>query len=213
MSPGARLRPARPGPAGRLRSLADGGYSLLELVFAVGVGITTSAVAVPQLFAGLDDVRASGAARYVSARLQRARMEAVMRSTNVAIQFTDTGNGYEYAVYLDGNGNGVLTKDIESGVDRRISEVESLRSQFTGVDFGAVGGLPPVDPGGTAPGADPIRLGAGSLASFSPIGSSSSGTVYIRGRGDSQYAVRIFGETGKTRMMKFNRQTRRWSQL
>jgi len=136
-----------------------------------------------------------------------------MRSTNVAIQFTDTGNGYEYAVYLDGNGNGVLTRDIQSGVDRRIGAVERLRSQFAGVDFGAVAGLPPVDTGGTPPGADPIRLGASGLASFSSIGSSSSGTVYIRGRGDSQYAVRIFGETGKTRMMKFSARTRRWSQL
>lgn len=213
MSPGARLRPARPGPAVRPRSVADRGYSVLELLFVVGLGMTASAVAVPQLLAGLDDARTSGAARYLSARLQRARMEAVMRSTNVAIQFTDTGNGYEYAVYLDGNGNGVLTRDIQSGVDQRVGAVESLRAQFTGVDFGAVAGLPPVDTGGTAPGGDPIRLGASSLASFSSIGCSSSGTVYIRGRGDSQYAVRIFGETGKTRMMKFNRHTRRWSQL
>ena len=30
------------------------------------------------------------------------------------------------------------------------------------------------------------------------------GTVYIRGRRDAQYAVRIFGETGKTRMLKFD---------
>jgi hypothetical protein len=213
VSAGARLRPARPGPAIRPRPLADCGYSVLELLFVVSLGLTASAVAVPQLLAGLDDVRTSGAARYLSARLQRARMEAVMRSTNVAIQFTDTGNGYEYAVYMDGNGNGVLTKEIQSGVDRRIGGVESLRSQFTGVDFGALAGLPPADAGSTAPGADPIRLGASSLVSFSAIGSASSGTVYIRGRGDSQYAVRIFGETGKTRMMKFNRHTRRWSQL
>jgi hypothetical protein len=213
VSPGARLRPARPGPAVWARSIAGRGYSVLELLFVVGIGMTTSAVAVPQVLAGLDDLRTSGAARYLSARLQQARMEAVMRSTNVAIQFTDTGNGYEYAVYVDGNGNGVLTGEIQSGVDRPIGAVESLRQQFTGVDFGAVAGLPPADPAGTAPGADPIRLGASSLASFSALGSSSSGTVYIRGRGDSQYAVRIFGETGKTRMMKFNRHTRRWSQL
>jgi type II secretory pathway pseudopilin PulG len=213
VSAGARLRSARPGPAVRPRPVADCGYSVLELLFVVGIGMTASAVAVPQVLAGLDDVRTSAAARYLSTRLQRARMEAVMRSTNVAIQFTGTESGYEYAVYVDGNGNGVLTMDIQSGIDRRVGAVESLRSQFTGVDFGAIAGLPPVDPGGTPPGADPIRLGASSLASFSAIGSSSSGTVYIRGRGDSQYAVRILGETGKTRMMKFNRHTRRWSQL
>jgi len=85
-----------------------------------------------------------------------------------------------------------------------------LPDQFTGVEFGAMPGLPPVDPGGTPPGADPIRLGAGSVASFSAMGTSSSGTVYIRGRRDAQYAVRIFGETGKTRIVKFERGTGQW---
>jgi hypothetical protein len=37
--------------------------------------------------------------------------------------------------------------------------------------------------------------------------------VYIRGRGGAQYAVRIFGETGKTRMVKFDRRTGRWRPL
>jgi type II secretory pathway pseudopilin PulG len=206
---GAWLRPRRLGPVVRHRA-TGGGYSLLELMLVLGVGLTASAAAVPQILAGVDDVRAYGAARYLMTRFQRARMEAVMRSTSVAIQFTDSGRGYEYAVYIDGNRNGVLTRDIASGVDPRLGAVESLRAQFSGVDFGAAPGLPPVDAGGTAPGADPIRLGASSLATFTPLGTSSSGSVYIRGRGDSQYAVRVFGETGKTRMLKFNPRTRRW---
>jgi type II secretory pathway pseudopilin PulG len=189
------------------------GYSLIEVVFVLGLGVTLSAVAVPQYLAGIDDFRASGAARYVSARFQRARMEAVMRSTPVALQFVQTPDGYRYAVYLDGNGNGVLTSDIASGVDRQINAAEQLRDRFAGVDFGAVPGLPPIDPGGTAPGNDPIRLGAGSLATFTPLGSSSSGTVYIKGRHNAQYAVRIFGDTGKTRMLKFVHATGRWSPL
>jgi hypothetical protein len=177
------------------------------------VGTTAAAVAVPQYLAGLDDFRTSGAARYMSTRFQRARMEAVMRSTSVAIQFTETQGGYDYAVHIDGNGNGVLTRDIESGTDPRIGAVERLRDQFAGVEFGAVPGVPAVDSGGTPPGADPIRLGASNLASFSALGTSSSGTVYVRGRGDSQYAVRIFGGTGKTRMFKLDRHTRRWRPL
>jgi hypothetical protein len=75
---------------------------------------------------------------------------------------------------------------------------------------GALPGLPSVDPGGTAPGSDPVRLGSGNIASFSAAGTASSGTIYIRGRRDVQYAVRIFGETGKTRMLKFDARTRRW---
>ena len=189
------------------------GYSFLELMMVMALGVTLCAVALPNYLTTLDDVRAIGATRHISGRFQRARMEAVMRSATVGIQFTQISGGYSYAVYLDGNGNGVLTRDIQRGVDRRIAAPERLPDQFAGVEFGAIAGLPPVDPGGTPPGTDPIRLGAGSFASFSAMGTSSSGTVYIRGRRDAQYAVRLFGETGKTRVLRFERGTRQWRPL
>ena len=189
------------------------GYSLVELSMVMAIGVTLLGTAVPGYMAGIDDYRANGAARHLSGRFQRARMEAVMRSATVAVQFTQASGGYSYAVYLDGNRNGVLARDIQRGVDVPIGALERLPEQFSGVEFGAIPGLPPVDSGGTPPGADPIRLGAGSLASFSAMGTSSSGTVYIRGRHDTQYAVRIFGETGKTRVMKFDPGTRQWRQL
>ena len=136
-----------------------------------------------------------------------------MRSATVGVQFTQTAGGYTYTVYLDGNRDGVLARDIQRGVDPQISAPEHLPDQFTGVEFGAIPGLPPVDSGGIPPGADPIRLGTGNIASFSAMGTSSSGTVYIRGRRNAQYAVRMFGETGKTRMLKFEPGTGRWRPL
>jgi type II secretory pathway pseudopilin PulG len=209
---GPAARCGRAVPVGT-RSPSGRGYSLLEVVLVLGMALTVSALAVPQSLAAIDDFRAMGAARYISARLQRARMEAVMRSAEVAMQFSETPEGYTYAVFLDGNRNGVLARDIQNGSDRCIGAHERLFDQFTGVDFGAIPGLPAIDLGGTPPGADPIRLGASGFASFSARGSSSTGTVYIRSRRDAQYAVRIFGDTGKTRMLKFDRHTGRWRPL
>src|SRR4051812_24424342 len=92
------------------------GYSLIELMMAMGVGVTLTAAAVPQYLSGMDDVRASGAAHHMSGRLQRARTEAVMRSAMVGVQFTETAAGrYSYAAYVDGNRDGVLTRDIQAG--------------------------------------------------------------------------------------------------
>jgi hypothetical protein len=213
MRPGWVMLMNREGELACSRRKLARGYSLLDLVFVIGLGLTVTAAVVPQCLAGIDDFRASGAARYLSARLQRARMEAVMRSTAVAMHFARTPDGYSYTVYLDGNGNGVLTHEIQNGVDRRIHASERLGDHFAGVDFGAVPGLPPIDPGGTAPGDDPIRLGASSIATFTALGTSSTGTVYIRGRRDAQYAVRIFGDTGKTRLLKFLHRAGRWSPL
>jgi hypothetical protein len=193
--------------------VTDRGYSLLELVFATALTATTAAAAIPQILSGVDEYRAAGAARYIAARMQRTRMEAIARSVEVAMQFTLSAGIYSYAVFMDGNGNGVLSRDIQRGTDRLIGASERLPDQFRGVDFGALPGLPAVDPGGTPPGTDPIRLGSGSFASFSPDGTSSSGSLYVRGARNIQYVIRIYGETGRTRVLKFDSRTQQWRPL
>ena len=189
------------------------GYSLIELTFVVGLVATLSATAVPPLLANLDDVRTAGAVRYMSARLQATRMEAVRRSADVALRFTQTAGGYAYAVYQDGNGNGVRTRDIQRVIDRQIQAPERLRDQFAGVDFGTRPGLPPIDPAGPPPGTDPIKLGSSDILTFSALGTSSSGSLYIRGQRNTQYAIRVLGETGNTRVLKFDGRTQQWKPL
>jgi type II secretory pathway pseudopilin PulG len=189
------------------------GYTIVELLFVLGTVATLSSVAVPQVLAGLDDFRTAGAARHIASRLQRARMDAVMRSADVGLRVTTTISGYNYAVYLDGNRNGVRSTDIQQGIDKELVPPERLSDQFPGVEFGAIPALPAVDPSGTPPGTDPIRLGSGSMATFAAAGTSSSGSLYIRGSRDAQYAVRIYGQTGKTRILKFDARSRLWKGL
>jgi type II secretory pathway pseudopilin PulG len=189
------------------------GYSLIELVFVAGLVATLSAVAIPQLLAALDGFRALGAAHYVSARLQRTRSEAVMRSADVAMRFVRGEGGYQFAVYVDGNRNGVRGADIDGGIDRRLGAVERLGDSFTGIDFGAIPDLPPVEEGGVAPEDDPIRLGATDGVTFTAMGTATTGSLYIRSRRGAQYVIRIFGVTGKTRILQFNAHTSQWMPL
>ena len=201
---------ARGGLPGRAALYGHTAYTVLELMFAVTLSLTLGAVAAPQLLATADDVRAAGAVRYVSTKLQQARMEAVSRSAAVGWQFVSTTGGYSYAPYVDGNGNGIRSQDIQRAIDPRIGGIERLTDRFAGVDFGVIPGLPAVEPGGTPPGTDPIRLGSGNILTFTPLGTSSSGSLYVRGRRNLQYVVRVLGETGKTRILKFDPRTRRW---
>jgi type II secretory pathway pseudopilin PulG len=189
------------------------GYSFLELLFVVTlVGILT-ATAIPTVLAGVDDSRAYGAARYVAAQLQLARMQATSRAAHVAVRFEPSGGTFQFAVYADGNANGVRTTDVQLGTDRRIQAPIQLNNQFPGVDFGVLPGLPAVDSSSAPPDGDPIKLGASNMVSFSPIGSATSGSVYVLGRNHSQYVVRVLGETGRIRVLKFDAGTRKWISL
>ena len=193
--------------------MARAGYSLIELLFVMSAAATASGMAIPQFLAALDDYRTAGAVRYISTRIERTRMEAVSRSANTAIEFVQAGAGYSYATYVDGNGDGVRTLDIKKGIDRRLGAIEHLPDNYAGVDFGLLPGLPPVEADSPAPGTDPIKLGSGNLLSYSSIGTSSSGSVYIRGRSQAQYVIRILGDTGRIRVLKFDPRSRQWKAL
>ncbi|MEO8071380.1 MAG: hypothetical protein ABI652_08255 [Acidobacteriota bacterium] len=188
-------------------------FSLIELIFALGLAATLGAVAIPETLSAVDEARATGAARYVAAQLQRTRMEAITRNAATAMKVTSAGSDYTLTAYVDGNRNGVLSREIQSGVDRAVAAVERLGDRFPGVTFGTLPGLPPVDTSSTAPGSDPVRLGSSDLAVFSPIGTATSGSLYILGRRNIQLVVRIYGETGKTRALRFNARTRQWLPL
>jgi len=184
--------------------------TLGELVVVLGLVGTATATALPELLAGLDDARVAGAARYLSSRLAESRLDAISRSREVAIRFELARGRYSYTVYVDGNNNGVLTRDIQRGIDRPILGPERLSDSFRNVEFGTQPGLPAIDGGGAAPGADPIRLGAGNSCSFSPLGGATPGTIYVTGPSRAQYAVRVVGATGKIRVYRYNRSTGKW---
>ncbi len=188
-------------------------FSVIELLFALGLAATLAGIAAPQLAASLDATRASGAARYMASRLQQARMAAVRRNASVALKIVRVGSGFSFTEYLDGNRNGVLSADIVSGADRAVSPPDSLSARFSGVEFGASPGTPAIDPGSVAPGGDPIRLGASDMAVFSPDGTATSGTLFIEGRRHLQYAVRIYGETGRIRIFTLDSRSLAWTLL
>lgn len=187
--------------------------TLGEIVVVLGLFATATATALPELQAGLDDARVAGAARYLSSRLAESRMDAIQRSREVAIRFVLTNGDYTYTVYVDGNRNGVLSRDIQRGVDLPILGPERLSDNFRNVEFGTQPGLPPIDSGSTAPGSDPIRLGTGNSVSFNSMGGATSGTIYLTGRSRAQFAVRVFGVTGKIRTYRYNRLTAKWIPL
>jgi type II secretory pathway pseudopilin PulG len=189
------------------------GYSFIEIVFVAGLVATMALVALPTVQRTLDEFKAVGATRYLAGRLARARIEALARSTDVALRFVPDGLTYRYGTYIDGNANGVRSADIVNGIDRLVAHEERLPDQFSGVDLGVLPGLPAVDGSTTPPGTDPVKLGSGSMATFTPDGTATPGSLYVIGPHAVQLVVRIVGETGRTRILKFDARRRVWKPL
>ena len=183
------------------------GSTVLELLFVVSVMATLAGIAVPAASSTVDHLRAAGAARYVSGRIATARLEAIRRSTTVALRFDPIGADYTMSSFIDGNGNGLRAMDISRGVDRPSGRAERLDEHFAGAAFGLLPGVPDMDGGTASP--DGVRIGSSSFLSLAPDGSATSGTLYIHSR-RGQYAVRILGATGRVRIFRYDSGVRTW---
>ena len=149
------------------------------------------------------------AARYVAGVVLNDRMDALKRARSVALHFEPSGPDYVFEPYVDGNGNGVRTAEIRSGVDPAIGAGQRLSERFPGVTFGLQAGLPDADVSG-ATNTDGIRVGSARILATGPDGTATSGTLYVQGR-RAQDAVRGLGATARTRVMKFERGAGAWT--
>jgi type II secretory pathway pseudopilin PulG len=177
------------------------GFTLLELLLAIAVGVAITTISIPVTNQVVDEVRAAGAARYMSGRIMRIRLEAVRQSRAVALRFVKEGDDYAYAPFADGNGNGVRTVDIQSGVDTPLGPFERIGDKFPGMRFVLDAGVPDVD-GAKSADTDGVRIGKACILTMGPDGTATSGTLYLWGRG-GRYAVRVLGATGRTRVLLF----------
>jgi Tfp pilus assembly protein FimT len=186
------------------------GYSLVELLLCLSLAGVLAGAGAPAFLGARDTARAAGAVDYVAGLLHVARMEALKRHSNVAVRFEADGDDYQVAMYADGNGNGVRAADITSGVDSLVRPRERLGDQFPGVTFGFEDQATTIDADDDSSSRDPIRVGRSRMISFSAIGTSSTGTVYVRGAGHHQLAVRVLGVTGRVRSLAYDFGTGRW---
>lgn len=189
------------------RSFPHAGFTLPELMLTVAVAATVTGMAVPILSYALDDFRTGMAARYLASRIRSARMDAIKRGTAVALKLESGPADYWMTPYADGNANGVRTADIDRGVDRPTGMPEQLGQNFPGVRFGLLEGTRDLD--GKASGPEGLRIGSARLLTLAPDGTATPGTLYVRGR-RAQYAVRVFGTTGRTRVLWYRTGDRTW---
>ena len=179
------------------------------MLLTLAVTATLVGIAVPLATTGLDEVRTAAAARYLASRIAEARIDALRRSARVALRFEPAAPTYVIATYADGNQNGVRTAEIADGTDPPLSRGARLSDQFAGIRLALAPGVPDLDGQRDAAESDGVRCGPARILTVSPDGTATSGTLYVRGtRG--QYAVRVLGATGRTRVFRYHAGAGAW---
>ena len=187
------------------------GAALIDIVVATSLCILMGAIAVPVIGGTLDRERTIVGALYLAGELQRARFDSLKRARSVAVRLQVIGERTALRLFVDGNGNGVLQRDIDRGVDPPLTPVEWLDDRAADISLRINQSVADVSGAGTlAPGDDPVRIGNTSLLAFSPLGGATSGTLYVAARRGPQMAIRIFGATGRVRVLTFDARTQQW---
>ena len=181
--------------------MRERGFTLFELLVVLFIMGVMAAVSIPYLRAYAVEAHLMGAGRVFVGEFRRARSIAIKRGTNTAIRFEKRDGIDYYSTYQDGNGNGVLSADISSGIDVRIAGPIRLDANIHGVRVGINPGVPSPPPDtGTLDPSDPIRFGPSNMLSFSPLGTATPGTFYLAGE-TLQAGVRVTGGSSRVRLM------------
>ncbi len=190
----------------------DRGTSLAELSAVLVILAALFLVSIPALSEILAEESLGTAAREVAAILHAARARAVFQGAEVGVKWVANAGDLVLSVYQDGNGNGVTTADIKKGLDKLVAGPYWLGSRYQGVNFSFVPGMDGADPGGAPLGdlTDPVRFGRSNICSFSPLGHSSPGTVYLSNRKQRQAAVRVTPSNAKIQIWTWHGKKLKW---
>jgi type II secretory pathway pseudopilin PulG len=196
-----------------MRSL-EKGFQLAELIVSLAVLVLILLLGAPSLVQASADMRLRLAADELVGVLRLARAAAVRLDANVAVKFRTGKDGtVTFTLYRDGDGDGVLNRDIDAGVDRPLGPPRRLAHLGRGVGFGFPPGPAPPDP--SSPGhplslSDPIRFKQSDLASFSSLGTSTPGSLYLTDGVERLLAVRVANRAGKVRVLTYIPRRRIW---
>jgi hypothetical protein len=205
-------------PLARGRSRGSGsrlfarGATLVEALAVLAVGTTALAIAAPGVLQLRASVAVRSAAGEVATAFVIARAQAIRRGVYVGVRYQKNGDRYEWALYRDGNGNGIRTAEITRGIDRPLGI--AFPWQRNDVFPGILTETPVPDPSDPRRPLDrlndPIRFNNSNICSFSPIGESTPGSVFLWDGHDRMAVVRVYGRSAKIRTLFYRRGEVEW---
>lgn len=189
------------------------GMTLVEIVVAlVLMGIGT-VMAVPRLGQAHRRAALNAVTRKLQMSLLRARAEAISTGYATGIVFDQGPSGkWNCTLVSDGDDDGIRRDDIARGVDLPIETLLELDTGGASLGFLRNVRIPDPSGGGALGGNfdDPVRAGPSDILTYRSEGTATPATVYICDHKDSMKAIRIFGLTGRLRVLSWRVGTLRW---
>lgn len=186
------------------------GFSLLEVLAVVAIIAIIALCAAPSFGSYRRRASVVSQANELREIFRAVRSRAIARSSHAGVKFVRSGEQWTYALYDDGDGDGIRTDDINSGVDSRYAGPKVL-TQF---HLATIALLPyPIrDPDGDPlpPTSSPVQFNRSTICSFAASGTGTPGTIYISDGGGELYAVRVYGASGRVRMLRYDGGRKRW---
>ena len=103
--------------------------TLAEIVVVVALGGIATMLAVPQLAKIEARARAAAGARSFAMTLYALRWKSVSRGVGHGMLFGRDAGGWYWWEVRDGNGNGLLAREVRVGVDVTVSGPHRLQEQ------------------------------------------------------------------------------------
>ena len=194
---------------------SEQGFQLVELLVALALFALLACMTAPSILRISGRWRLRSAAQEVVGTMRLARALAVRRCMNVAVKVRPRADGPATdALYRDSDGDGVLNRDIDLGIDPQVEPPQRLELIGSQVRFGFPPGRLARDPASPRKwvrnGDDPIRFNNSNLASFGPLGTATPGTVFLTDGQSGLAAVRVTGRTGRVKVVVYDFEEEVW---
>lgn len=176
---------------------------MAEIIVVLALLAILAAGALPAFRSLLRARALDAAAARLAGAAAMTRHRAIAAGRNAGMLLTRGPGGGRYAIYLDRGSPGIRASEVAAGIEELILGPLPIAEPGDPVRLGIplsppVPRIPPAR-GSLPPGGDPIRLGSGDILAFSPIGESSTGTVYLTDEAGGVRAVVVYGRSGRIR--------------
>lgn len=189
------------------------GITLIETVVALTIVGVIALCAVPSFAAYRRQSSVLAAAHEMRTLLREIRSRAIAHGGYSGVKFVKTANNWTYTLYDDGNANGIYNADITKGIDKRYFGPAVVMPSFRTASISL---LPKTirDPDGAklSPADNALQFGNSTICSFSDQGGGTPGTIYISDGINNLYCVRVFGATGRIRILRYDSGKAKWEE-